>query len=65
MNVFNYKYEIIDNLYLKKYKYYQDKFEENGTKKIILALLYLTHSFIENTKYYKYYIESIMHNDKK
>ena len=65
MNVFNYNYEIIDNLYLKKYKYYQDKFEENSTKKIILALLYLTHSFIENTKYYKYYIESIMHNDEK
>ena len=65
MNVFNYNYEIIDNLYLKKYKYYQDKFKDSGAKKIILLLLYLTHSFIEYTKYYNYYIDSIIHNDEK
>ena len=62
MNVVNYKYENIDSLYINKYKYFQDKFNDknNISNKIILVLLYLTHSFIEYTNFYYNYMDTFI-----
>ena len=62
MNVVNYKYENIDDLYNTKYNYFEEKFNEYDSNKIILLLLYLTHSFIESTNFIYYYIDSFIDN---
>ena len=62
MNVVNYKYEYIDNLYIYKYNQYLDKFGEKGSYKIILVLIYLTHSLIQYTNYYHDYMNSFIDN---
>ena len=59
-NAVNYKYENIDNLY--KNKYYQEKCKDNNSNKIILILIYLTHSFIEYANFYYNYIDSFIDN---
>ena len=62
MNVVNYKYENIDNLYITKYDEYKKKYENIDSNNIILLLLYLTHSFIEYTNFDHDYIDSFIDN---
>ena len=62
MNVVNCKYEYIDNVYITKYNYFQQKYKTNKSNKIILLLLYLTHSFIEYTNFDHDYINSFIDN---